>query len=46
VFVAIRDSHQRLEKELLSTGRLMVLRRQEMGTDRSLVLLTNRPSSK
>jgi 4-amino-4-deoxy-L-arabinose transferase-like glycosyltransferase len=44
VFVVIRDSHQRLEKELLSTGRLMVLRRQNMGTDRSLVLLTNRPN--
>ncbi|HME44577.1 MAG TPA: glycosyltransferase family 39 protein [Syntrophorhabdales bacterium] len=42
VFVAIRDSHQRLEKDLLSTGRLMVLRRQDMGTDRSLVLLTNK----
>jgi 4-amino-4-deoxy-L-arabinose transferase-like glycosyltransferase len=46
VFVTIRDSHQRLEKELLSTGRLMVLRRQDMGTDRSLVLLTNKPNSK
>jgi 4-amino-4-deoxy-L-arabinose transferase-like glycosyltransferase len=43
VYVAIRDSHQRLEKELLSTGRLMVLRRHDMGTDRSLVLLTNKP---
>ncbi len=43
VYVAIRDSHQRLEKELLSTGRFMVLRRQDMGTDRSLVLLTNKP---
>jgi hypothetical protein len=42
VFVTIRDSHQRLEKELLSTDRLMVLRRQDMGTDRSLVLLTNK----
>lgn len=42
IFVAIRDSHGRLEKELLATGRLMVLRRQDMGTDRSLVLLTNK----
>ncbi len=42
IFVAIRDSHGRLEKELLSTGRLMVLRRQDMGPDRSLVLLTNK----
>jgi hypothetical protein len=46
VFVTIRDSHQRLEKELLTTGRLMVLRRQDMGTDRSLVLLTNKPNTK
>jgi 4-amino-4-deoxy-L-arabinose transferase-like glycosyltransferase len=46
VFVTIRDSHQRLEKELLSTGRLMVLRRQDMGTDRSLVLLANKPNTK
>jgi hypothetical protein len=46
VFVTIRDGHQRLEKELLSTGRLMVLRRQDMGTDRSLVLLTTKPTSK
>jgi hypothetical protein len=44
VYVAIRDSRQRLEKELLSTGRLMVLRRHTMGTDRSLVLLTTKPS--
>ena len=42
-FVVIRDSRGKLEKELLSTGSLNVLRRQEMGTDRSLVLLTNRP---
>jgi 4-amino-4-deoxy-L-arabinose transferase-like glycosyltransferase len=42
IFVAIRDSHGRLEKELLSTGKLMVLRRQDMGPDRSLVLLTNK----
>ena len=44
VYVAIRDSRQRLEKELLSTGRLMVLRRQDIGSDRSLVLLTTKPS--
>ena len=46
VFVAVRDSHRHLEKDLLSTGRLMVLRRQDIDTDRSLVLLTNRPNSK
>jgi hypothetical protein len=46
VFVVIRDSHQRLEKELIATGRLIVLRRQDMGTDRSLVLLTNKPNQK
>jgi 4-amino-4-deoxy-L-arabinose transferase-like glycosyltransferase len=46
IFVAIRDSHRRLEKELLSTGRLMVLRRQDIGTDRSLVLFTTRVTGK
>ncbi|HVN24412.1 MAG TPA: glycosyltransferase family 39 protein [Syntrophorhabdales bacterium] len=42
VFVAIRDSHGRLEKELLSTGRFTVLSRYDMGPDRSLVLLANK----
>lgn len=41
-FVIVRDSRGKLEKELLSTGRPIVLVRQEMGTNRSLLLLSNR----
>jgi 4-amino-4-deoxy-L-arabinose transferase-like glycosyltransferase len=41
-FVIVRDSRGKLEKELLSTGRPVVLVKQEMGTNRSLLLLSNR----
>ncbi len=41
-FVIVRDSRGKLEKELLSIGRPVVLVKQEMGTNRSLLLLSNR----
>ena len=41
IFVAIRDSHGRLEDELLATGKFNVLFRQGPKTDKSLVLLTS-----
>jgi hypothetical protein len=41
-YIMIRDKREDLEKTLLSTGRLHVLVKQEMGTDRALVLLSNR----
>jgi hypothetical protein len=42
IYVVIRDSHEHLEKETLSTGKLIPIYRQQMGTDRSLVLLSNK----
>ncbi len=45
-YIMIRDRKEDLEKTLLSTGRLHVLVKQEMGTDRTLVLLSNRASAK
>ena len=42
-YVIIRDRKNVLEKDLLSGGRLHVLARQVMGTDRTLVLFSNRP---
>jgi hypothetical protein len=42
VFMIIRDKREKLEKELLSTGKLYVLVKQEMGLDRALVLLSNK----
>jgi hypothetical protein len=41
-FIVIRDQNGRLEKELLSSGELSILVKQEMGTDRSLVILSNK----
>ena len=41
-FIMIRDKREQLEKELLSTGNLFVLVKYGMGTDRALVLLSNR----
>jgi hypothetical protein len=38
----IRDTRKKLEKDLLSTGQLYVLVKQEMGSDRALVLLSNK----
>jgi len=43
VFVVTRDKRQELEKEMLSTGRLSILFHYNMGSDRSLLLFTNRP---
>jgi hypothetical protein len=40
--VIIRDKREQTEKELLSTGRLTTIVKLEMGTDRTLVLLSNR----
>jgi 4-amino-4-deoxy-L-arabinose transferase-like glycosyltransferase len=44
VFIVERDKGSRLEKQLLSTGKLSVLIRHNMGIDRSLLLLTNNMS--
>jgi 4-amino-4-deoxy-L-arabinose transferase-like glycosyltransferase len=44
VFIVERDKGGRLEKQLLSTGKLSVLIRHNMGNDRSLLLLTNNVS--
>jgi TRAP-type uncharacterized transport system fused permease subunit len=44
-FIVIRDQRAKLEKELLSTGTLYILVKQEMGTNRSLVLLSNKAQS-
>lgn len=41
-FVMIRDKKDEMEKKLLSTGKFSVLVKQKMGTDRALVLLSNR----
>jgi hypothetical protein len=45
LFIVIRDKREKFEKELLSTGKLYVLVRQEMGLDRALVLLSNKAQS-
>ena len=44
-FIMIRDTRGKLEKKLLSTGKLHILVKQEMGTDRTLVLLSNEAQS-
>jgi 4-amino-4-deoxy-L-arabinose transferase-like glycosyltransferase len=44
-FVVIRDRREEFEKDLLSTGQLNILVKQEMGTDRTLVLLSNKAQS-
>ncbi|MCX5805511.1 MAG: glycosyltransferase family 39 protein [Proteobacteria bacterium] len=41
-FVMIRDKRDEMEKKLLSTGKFSVRVKQEMGTDRALVLLSNK----
>jgi 4-amino-4-deoxy-L-arabinose transferase-like glycosyltransferase len=41
-FIVIRDQRAWQEKELLSTGKLYILVKQEMGTNRTLVLLSNK----
>ena len=41
VFVVVRDKRKQTEGKLLSTGKLYVLFRQSMDTDRSLVILKN-----
>ena len=43
-FIMIRDKGEQTEKELLNTGKLFVLVKQMMGTDRTLVLLSNVPT--
>jgi 4-amino-4-deoxy-L-arabinose transferase-like glycosyltransferase len=45
-YVMIRDRGEKAEKELLATGRLNVLVKYIMGTDRALVLLSNRPGAR
>ena len=43
-FIMIRDKGEQTEKELLNTGKLFVLVKQMMGTDRTLDLLSNVPT--
>lgn len=45
-YLMIRDKREVVEKELLSTGKLHVLVKQLMGSDRTLVLFSNKPSQK
>ena len=45
-YVIIRDKREETENELLSTGKLFFSRETEMGTDRTLVLLSNRAIEK
>ena len=45
-FIMIRDKREQTEKELLNTGKLYVLVKQMMGTDRTLVLLSNVPTQR
>jgi len=40
-YIMIRDRRKEYEKDLLATGQLFVLIKQEMGSDRALVLLSN-----
>jgi 4-amino-4-deoxy-L-arabinose transferase-like glycosyltransferase len=42
VFIIIRDKRENFEKELLATDQLSILVRQEIGLDRTLVLLSNK----
>lgn len=42
VFVIVRDKNGKMEAELLSTGKMTVLFRQAMGTDRSLAILQSK----
>jgi 4-amino-4-deoxy-L-arabinose transferase-like glycosyltransferase len=42
VYMVTRDVRGKAEKELLNSGKLRVLHRQDMGTDRSLLLLSNK----
>ncbi len=44
-FIVIRDQRKKLEEELLSKGKLYILVKQEMGTSRTLVLLSNKAQS-
>jgi 4-amino-4-deoxy-L-arabinose transferase-like glycosyltransferase len=44
-FIVIRDKREKLEKELLSTGQLYILIKQEMGSDRTLLVLSNTSQS-
>jgi hypothetical protein len=44
-FIMIRDTRAKVEKELLSTGKLYILVKQEMGSGRALVLLSNKEQS-
>lgn len=46
VYLMIRDRGEVVEKELLSTGKLHILVKQMMGTDRTLVLFSNKPAQK
>jgi 4-amino-4-deoxy-L-arabinose transferase-like glycosyltransferase len=45
-YVIIRDKREEMENRLLSTGKLFSLVKQEMGTNRALVLLSNRAIQK
>jgi 4-amino-4-deoxy-L-arabinose transferase-like glycosyltransferase len=45
-YLMIRDKREVVEKELLSTGKLHVLVKQLMGSDRTLVLFSNKSSQK
>jgi hypothetical protein len=42
-FIMIRDRREQMEKELLTGNKLYTRVKQEMGTDRTLVLLSNKP---
>jgi len=42
-FIMVRDKREEAEKELLATGKLSIIVKQIMGTDRTLVLLSNVP---
>jgi 4-amino-4-deoxy-L-arabinose transferase-like glycosyltransferase len=43
-YLMIRDRREVMEKELLSTGKLHLLVKQLMGSDRTLALFSNRPA--
>jgi 4-amino-4-deoxy-L-arabinose transferase-like glycosyltransferase len=45
-YLMARDKREVVEKELLATGKLHVLVKQAMGTDRALVLFSNQPHGK
>jgi len=46
LYLIIRDKREAMEKELISTGKFHVLVKQLMGSDRTLVLFSNRPAQK